>query len=478
MTFNERFIKPSINNFVEHSSLFGATLRYIEPFEQNSLFPSTANPSIVYDEHRDCFWLNIRKTSYTLHTTNKDYNPGGHWGDLIYSICSDRGSRLETTNAVACLKDPMTSNFEYKYIKELERPHIWDFVGNEDVRLAIWDNKLYETYIIRDDNKTGVSRVHYSELDPETMEEKTKVRLPGRNNDTSYCEKNWMPVADRPFTFISEADPEHKFLKEFDMMRGSSQLVPFKDGYVSIVHTCQMWYSPNGRKSARYLHAFAYFDNELKLKKVSRLFSFLNRPVEFCCGLTRKGKDFYITFSLQDNISYILKIKEKVIEQIDNVQDWEYSNNWYGDWIGEGCPQKVNFDYAMYLFNKKDYSGAYTFFSRGIDMFQDKGENVYKERFYLARCIAELGKRDHYELALWFRLLEYDDIRPEGLMATAMYFFCRNQFGAAYYYGKKAMDNIDRYSGVYYSKKGMENCWHNIQQMNKNGIDGEWKKAF
>lgn len=482
MKFNERFTKPDINNFVEYCSNFGATLRYIEPFEQNSLFPSTANPSIVYDEQRDCFWLNIRKTSYTLHTTNKDYNPGGHWGDLIYSICSDRGSRLETTNAVACMKDPMFSNFEYKYIKEIDRPHIWDFVGNEDVRLAVWDNKLYETYIIRDDNKTGVSRVHYSELDPETMEEKTNVRLPGRNNDTSYCEKNWMPVADRPFTFISEADPEHKFLKEFDMMRGSSQLVPYKDGYVSVVHTCQMWYSPNGRKSARYLHAFAYFDNELKLKKISRLFSFMNRPVEFCCGLTRKGENFYITFSLQDNVSYILKTKEEPIDRTFNgLGKYERSYEWFGDC----CTQKDNFDYAMKLFKKKDYSGAYTFFSRGIDMFQytDRNEpeeynDVYKERFYLARCIAELGKRDHYELALWYRLIEYDDIRPEGLMALAMYFYCRHQYSAAYYYGKKAMDNIGRYSGIYYSLKAMNYNWKLIQQQNKNGIEGEWKKVF
>jgi hypothetical protein len=485
MKFNERFTRPCCSNLVEYcfNKDKHAVIRYIEPFEQNSLFPSTANPSIVYDEKRDCFWLNIRKTSYTLHTTNKDYNPGGHWGDLIYSICSDRGSRLETTNAVACLKDPMFSKFEYKYIKEIERPHIWDFVGNEDVRLAVWNNKLYETYIIRDDNKTGVSRVHYSELDPETMEEKTKVRLAGRNNDTSYCEKNWMPVADRPFTFISEADPEHKFLKQFDMMRGSSQLVPYKDGYISIIHTCQMWYSPNGRKSARYLHAFAYFDNELKLKDISGLFSFMDRPVEFCCGMTRKGKNFYITFSLQDNVSFILKTNEDTIDYImTDYGTWQCSDEWFGSY----ATQQNNFEYAMSLFKKKDFSGAYTFFSRGIDMFQftDRNEpegeysDVYKERFYLARCIAELGKRDHYELALWFRLLEYDDIRPEGLMAIAMYFFCRNQFGAAYYYGKKAMDNIDRYSGVYYSKKGMENCWHHIQQMNKNGIDGEWKKAF
>lgn len=483
MKFNERFTKPDINNFVEYCSNFGATLRYIEPFEQNSLFPSTANPSIVYDENRDCFWLNIRKTSYTLHTTNTDNNPGGHWGELIYSICSDRGSRLETTNAVACLKDPMISNFEYKYIKEIDRPHIWDFVGNEDVRLAIWDNKLYETYIIRDDNKNGVSRVHYSELDPETMEEKTKVRLPGRNNDTSYCEKNWMPVADRPFTFIGEADPEHKFLKGFDMMRGSSQLVPFKDGYISIVHTCQMWYSPNGRKSARYLHAFAYFDNELKLKDISSLFSFMDRPVEFCCGMTRKGKDFYITFSLQDNVSFILKTNEDVIDDImTDFGTWQCSEEWFGSY----ATQQANFEYAMKLYKNKDYSGAYTFFSRGIDMFQctDRNEptkeyfDVYKERFYLARCIADLGRRDHYELALWYRLLEYNDIRPEGLMAIAMYYYCRYNYAAAYYYGKKAMDNIDKYSGVYYSPKALENNWKLIQQQNKNGTQGEWKKAF
>ena len=483
--FNKRFTTPNCPNLIEYcmDKDDNAEIRYIQPFEQDSLFPSTANPSIVYDEKRNCFWLNIRKTSYTLHTTNKDYNPGGHWGDLIYSIRSDRGSKLETKNAIARMNDPMSSPFEYKYIKEKEREHIWDFQGNEDVRLAIWNDDLYETYIIRDDNPNGVSRVHYSKLNIETMEEEDKTRLPGMNDDTSYCEKNWMPVADRPFEFVKQADPEHKFLKDFDMMRGSSQLVPYFEGYVSIVHTCQMWYSPNGRKSARYLHAFAYFNKDLKLQDISPLFSFMDRPVEFCCGMTRKGDNFYITFSIQDNISFILKTNEKTIDRIFT----DYGTWWTSDkWYGTNTTQQANFDYAMSLYKHKDYSGAYTFFSRGIDMFQytDRNEpegeysDVYKERFYLARCIEDIGKRDHYALALWYRLLEYNDIRPEGLMAIAMYYYCRYNYAAAYYYGKKAMNNIDKYSGVYYSKKGMENCWHNIQQMNKNGIDGEWKKAF
>lgn len=473
---DERFTTPDLKNFIEYcmEADENTTMRYIEPFDTSSLFPSTANPSIVYDESRDVFWLNVRKISYTLHATNNEYNPGGHWGELIYSISQDRGRKLETKNAVTCMKDPMTSPFEYRYIKEKERNHLWDFQGNEDVRLAVWNNELYETYIIRDDNPTGASRVHYSRLDTETMEEMDKTRIPGPNGDTTYCEKNWMPVADQPFVFVSKADPEHRFLKNFDMIRGSSQLVPFKDGYVSVVHTCQMWFSPNGRKSARYLHAFVAFNRKLEIQKVSPLFSFMDRPVEFCCGLTRKGDDFYITFSIQDNISYILKTNEKTIEKfVDEVPVCTPSKEWFGS----NCCQENNFDYAMSLYRKKDYSGAYTFFSRGIDLYSSK-HDVYKERFYLARCIADLGRRDLLELGLWYRLVEYNGERPEGLMALAMYYYSRYQYAGAYYWGKKAMDNIDKYTGVYYPLEALKTCWQKIQQQNKNGVEGRWRKAF
>ena len=50
------------------------------------------------------------------------------------------------------------------------------------------------------------------------------------------------------------------------------------------------------------------WDKNFKNKKFSKLFSFLNTKVEFCCGLAEYKGDYLATFAVQDNASYILKI--------------------------------------------------------------------------------------------------------------------------------------------------------------------------
>lgn len=482
----EKFAKPALNNFIELVLSNEGRIRYIEPDAPTSMFPSTCNPSIVYDEKKDCFWLNIRKTSYTLHCTNNSTkNPAGHWGPLIYSICSDRGNRLETKNSLCCLNDPLTDEFKYTELEEQTSwtPQ-WEFVGREDARLTIWNDELYYSYLVRDDNSTGVGRLHVAKYqDGKLIDDK---RLPSDKKDELYCVKNWMPVSDKPFYYVTMSDPattydanDNKFFERikknvfagFDMPRGSTQVIPYLEGYLAIVHTCQMWYTPNGRKDARYLHSFVYFDKEFNLIQRSPLFSFLDRPVEFCCGLTRKNNELYITLALQDNVSFILVTSQNVVNDLLNGRI-SFKEKVSGV-FSTTCTQKDNFDYAKMLYDKKDFSGAYTFFTRGIDMF----EHTYSERYYLARCIADFGKRDHYEQALWYRCIEEDDCNPEGLIALAMFYHCRHQYAAANYWAEKAMANIHRYSGIYYTKDAILNLYGKVKQQNCNG-SGTWKKCF
>lgn len=485
-----RFKLPQFTHFVDLVLQNNGKVRYIEPFQQNSLFPGTANPSICFDENNNCFWLNIRKVSYTLHSTKKPFeNSAAHWGALCYSICSDRGNLLETQNAVCKLKDPMNSDFRYKYIQEIERPHIWNFRNNEDVRLVCWNNKLYESYIIRDDNKTGVSRTWISELDTNSMKELNKQRLPASEKDTEYCVKNSQPIVDKPFNWVMLSNPTtvynlntNKFTRKqkiktlhdqnFDMFRGSSQIIPLEDGtYLTIVHTAEMWWSPNKRKDARYLHCFLVYDKDFNIIKQSPLFSFNDMTIEFCCGMCKKYNKIYITFALLDNVSYIL---ETDIDFINQFIDSKIVNKKNTKGIfSPNCTQKELFDYGMQLYDKKDLAGAYTYFLKSCDLFTDN----YKEKFMLGRCIADLGKRDQFEQNLWIRAIMANENDPSCLMALAMYYYCRNDFAMAYYWGKKSMDNIQSYSGLYYTVDALNNLWNKIQQTNGPGI-GMWTKAF
>lgn len=472
-----KFVKPTITNFADYGKK-----RYIDTYKPNSLFPSTCNPSIVYNKEEDTYYLNIRRTSYILHASKSEYNPGGHWGPLIYSISSKRGNLLETENAICKLKDPMKDPFNYIEVDKLPHKGQWEFRGLEDIRLSYWNNSIYASPVVRDDNTTGIGRIHALKLKGGKIVKDTKLSV--LNNE--YCVKNLMPVEDRAFTYVYSTNPmvvvtydetgkivnkiQHDKLdieqwKEFDMLRGSTQAVPFEDGYAFIVHSCQMWYTPNHRKDARYMHCAVYTDKEFNIKKVSPMFTFEDFPVEFCCGLTINNDKVYITYALQDNVSYILEVTRDTFSALLNNQLEPI----------KGMNQmsfNEMLDKGYQLFKKKDFSGAYTWFCKAVDIY-----GMYEARFWMARCISEFGERDLYERNLWSRVVEYDANRPEGNMALAMYFYCRWDYALAYLFGKKAMDNMDRFTGIYYSKDAMYNLWNNIQQQNGAG-KGQWNKAF
>ena len=48
-----------------------------------------------------------------------------------------------------------------------------------------------------------------SELDisPDRVKEVSRFRIPAPAPDTSYCEKNWMPIVDKPFHYVKWSNP-------------------------------------------------------------------------------------------------------------------------------------------------------------------------------------------------------------------------------------------------------------------------------
>ena len=81
----------------------------------------------------------------------------------------------------------------------------WDFVGLEDARLVRWDDKLFQVGVRRDTTTNGQGRMELSEIDENGVEiSRQRIPTPSEN---SYCEKNWMPVLDQPYTFIKWSNP-------------------------------------------------------------------------------------------------------------------------------------------------------------------------------------------------------------------------------------------------------------------------------
>ncbi len=321
--------------FVEKCLHNGGTIKPLLINHQDLSGPSLTNPSVLVINNK--IFVNIRNVNYTLY--HSELNRFEHiWGPLSY-VHPENDMHLRTTNYIAELNEDLdivhytkidTSKFD------TYQPQ-WDFVGLEDCRLVQWNNKIYVCGVRRDLDTIGTGRMELSEIvfDGSEVREVSRYRIPGPPPDKEYCMKNCTPILDKPFHLLKWTNPTA--LMKFDVsgketevfetspyvsmkndLRGGSQVIPFNDGYLTLSHETDLYQSEQNKKDATYRHRFVYWDRNFKLQKISKLFSFMNAKIEFCCGMVEHNNNLLITFGVQDNASYILKVSKSLVESFIN----------------------------------------------------------------------------------------------------------------------------------------------------------------
>jgi hypothetical protein len=214
---------------------------------------------------------------------------------------------------------------------------LWDFVGLEDARIFRWNEKLYISGVRRDLDTIGTGRMELCEIEvrEDSVVEVDRFRIPPPNDPNSYCEKNWMPILDRPYHYVKWSNPtevvkvnlESKASETVSIserinlprdLRGGSQVIPIGDFYIACTHEVDLFNSEVGRKDAVYKHRFIVWDKDFKITHTSDEFNFMDGHVEFCVGMSKYGDDILMTFGFQDNVAYLLKVPEKIIEDFIN----------------------------------------------------------------------------------------------------------------------------------------------------------------
>lgn len=292
------------------------------------------NPSVLNDN--GTLLVNVRHCQYTIYHAEK--NVYEHpYGPLVY-LNPETDQTLTTKNYLCVLDSDL--NIKQQQIidtSKLDVKPIWTFVGLEDARLVRWDNKLYASGVRRDTTTNGQGRMELSEIvyEKEVPKEVSRFRIPAPAPDTSYCEKNWMPVIDMPYHYVKwcnptevvKVDPETKtcetvFIGKYTQKpydyRGGSQVIPYGDYRIACVHTVDLYKSEAGRKNARYRHCFIVWDKDWNVVKVSDQFSFMNAEIEFCAGMAEYNGKYLITFGFQDNAAYILELSKETIDGVLN----------------------------------------------------------------------------------------------------------------------------------------------------------------
>ena len=292
------------------------------------------NPSIYNDNGK--LLVNLRSVNYTFyHSEEKLFQHP--YGPLTY-LHPENDIHLRTWNYYLELND----NYEIeKYYKvdtsAFPDKELWDFVGLEDARIFRWNKKLYMSGVRRDEDSIGTGRMELCEIvvESDTVKQISQVRIQPPLDPNSYCEKNWMPILDKPYHYIKWCNPtevvkinpktgtsKQVFIGEENLIggypRGGSQVISWKGGYVAIIHEVDLFKSEVDRKDAIYYHRILFWDKNFNLLKSSNKFSIMGGHVEFCVGLAIHKENMIMTFGFQDNAAYLLKFDESVLEELLN----------------------------------------------------------------------------------------------------------------------------------------------------------------
>jgi hypothetical protein len=270
------------------------------------------------------------------HAENEQRFPS-RFGPLSY-LHPEKDQRLVTENYLCRLNDNLEmTDYTKVEMLELHEP-IWEFVGLEDARVVQWDSEYFLVGVRRDTATNGVGRMEYTHIDLDKVnwsaKEIWRKRISAPGADDSYCEKNWMPVLDKPYTFVKWTMPTEVVYcaPEDDAVteqlhlrltppapkdqRGGSQVIKWGSMYICITHEVDLFKNYLEQKDAIYRHRLVMWDEQFNYVGMSQPFSFLDARVEFCVGAAKHGEDLLLSFGFQDNAAFVLRVPKLVVEDL------------------------------------------------------------------------------------------------------------------------------------------------------------------
>lgn len=300
------------------------------------------NPSIFNRDGR--LFMNIRHVNYTLHHSENHKFPHCY-GPLQY-IHPENDISLTTHNIVCELDGDMNLLTAGQVKMNFNTKPTWNFIGLEDARLFVWEDRMFLCGVRRDayDDK-GTGRMELCEIDfvDGIWQEIGRYPIPAPPPNKSYCEKNWMPVLDKPWHFVKWTNPTevvkfniedgtteqiiHDPTKTYPTLwrdvRGGTQVVQIApDRRMAITHEVDLMKDIHGRKDGHYAHRAIMWDDDWNIIHHTKEFTFMGSQtdwrvgsqhvIEFATGLAFAGADALISYGFQDNGIFILKMPQEV----------------------------------------------------------------------------------------------------------------------------------------------------------------------
>jgi len=324
-------------NLVQKSVQKGGKLKPLIIPSKDTQGTGLMNPSIFIDDDGEILCI-LRHINYTLYHAENNQRFPSIWGPLSY-LHPEEDQRLVTDNYLLRLDEDLNiTNYCPIDTNKLDVKPIWTFVGLEDARLVKWGGKYYGTGVRRDTTTNGQGRMELSELEVDkeawTAKEVSRIRIPAPIDESSYCEKNWMPILDKDYHYVKwtvptevvKVDPNEPKSEQVSVkqgktanadQRGGSQLIPWGDYYIAITHEVVLYKNYLKQKNGTYRHRLCVWDKEFNLIGISpQSWSFLDGQIEFCAGAAKYNDNLLISFGFQDNAAFILDVPNALVEEL------------------------------------------------------------------------------------------------------------------------------------------------------------------
>jgi hypothetical protein len=279
---------------------------------------STFNPTLI--EHAGQLLAIVRSSNYRI-------------VDGRYEMPAADGGQIRSRSLLVRLTNDLAVR-DCRTITDPDYPKSGYVVtGLEDCRLRHTRKGIGVSATVRDvaPFTDGRCRIAAADLDVDTA---TLANLRVLDSlATPGDEKNWMPIEGRGGWLYACSHAGHVVTVDDDpslpggwqicrrspspvlaqWFRGGSQLVPFRDGWLCVIHEVAI--IDGGHRA--YEHRFVWFDNQMRLARVSQPFTFqVRRGIEFAAGLVADEGRVVASYGVCDAEAWLAELRADDVWQL------------------------------------------------------------------------------------------------------------------------------------------------------------------
>jgi hypothetical protein len=310
--------------FVANVLQNGGRLKPIFINRNNMTGPGLTSPSVWNEDGK--VHLNVRNVDYTLFNSEQNkfllHNIG--LCKVRTQLLPDQQDQGYRVNDILGRIPEEVTIMDYYHASYTYYPFEKDFINPMNFNLFKWDDTIYVGGII-------YSPEHNAHL--MTIKSLEKGQVSPENVFTiNFCGQHWSPVHGLNKMMLRSANPVMLYEVDYENKKTTemlsrpkikgyrdwylvSQVVDFNDHYVAVVQEKHLSYFETGAPNLTIRHRIVKWNKEWELIKFSPDFTFMGNGIECCSGITVTEQTVIMTFSVNDQISYILNVPHDYLQE-------------------------------------------------------------------------------------------------------------------------------------------------------------------